>query len=126
MLSLHQTVPEGSLHACSIVPVRLGARFGSFLEHLLPDSRDHIKWTLISDRCQCCEYLPQVMPCCAQAGRRELAHIKHTLEKVGEASMVFVEVAVPEVNSDGSPAAWCTRRGGIPLQQELRLTSRRP
>lgn len=85
------------------------------------------RWTLVSGRCECCEYVPksQRCSCCSgKASRRELAHIRHIREDIGQGTTMFMEVDLPSIQQNGAPAIWCTRTGGE--WSKLQLVSRRP
>jgi len=84
------------------------------------------RWTLTCERCECCEYLPQARACCSGAGKRVLAHIRHSREEIGGGSAMCMEVDLPALQSDGTPAVWCTRSGGADQGSKLSLESRLP
>jgi len=100
-------------------PVAVGPAFTMTAE----GSRQE-RWTLFSERCECCEYLPQPRSCCSGACRRELAHISHAREDIGRGTVMAMEVDIPTLCEDGSPSIWCTRAGGE--WGKKRLESKKP
>jgi len=100
-------------------PVAVGPAFT-----LAADGPKHERWTLYSDRCECCEYLPESRACCSRVCRRELAHVRHAREDIGKGTLMYMEVDLPSLGEDGSPSVWCTRAGGD--WGRLRLESKRP
>jgi len=107
-------------------PIAVGPAFS-----LSATNADHTAWTLTSQRCECCEYLPQAHATgCSNACKRELAHIRHIKEKFHGCNIMRVEVDLPSLDSEGSPNVWCTRsagRSGIASAEgKLHLVSRRP
>jgi len=92
---------------------------------MIAEGKKHDRWTLTSDRCECCEYLPPARAGCSKAcQRRELMHIRHTMEDMGPGTGMTIEADVPELRPDGTPAVWCTRSSGS--FSSVRLESRRP
>jgi len=56
------------------------------------------KWTLTSNSCACCEYVPPARSGCSEpCRRRELMHIQHTLQDIGAGTGMTMEVDVPEL-----------------------------
>jgi hypothetical protein len=106
-------------------PLALGPAFT-----LAAEDDDCSSWTLTTDRCECCEFLPAPRGCCSGAGRRacrrELARIYHTREDFGQCSMISMEVELPELRPDNSPSLWCSSSSGAEGKPRLRLESRRP
>jgi hypothetical protein len=106
-------------------PVALGPAF-----QLAAEDDELTSWTLTTDRCECCEFLPAPRGCCSGKGRRacrrELARIYHTREDFGQCSMVSMEVELPALRPDNSPSLWCSSSGGAEGKQRLLLESRRP
>jgi len=51
-------------------------------------------------------------------------HIQHTLQDIGAGTGMTMEVDVPELRPDGTPAVWCTRSSGS--WSSVRLESRQP
>jgi len=106
-------------------PVALGPAF-----QLAAEDDELRTWTLTTDRCECCEFLPTPRACCSGAGRqkcrRELARIYQTREDFGSCSMITMEVELPVLRPDNTPSLWCGRAGGSEGQEMLLLESRRP
>jgi len=106
-------------------PVALGPAF-----QLAAEDDELRTWTLTTDRCECCEFLPTPRACCSGAGRRtcrrELARIHQTREDFGPCSMVTMEVALPVLRPDNTPSLWCGGAGGSEGQERLLLESRKP
>jgi len=121
-LLVARTRPESS-HIEIYIPAGVAAVGPAFTMTAEGKKRD--KWTLTSNRCECCEYLPLARAGCSTAcRRRELMHIQHTKEDMGPGSGMTMEVAVPELRPDGTPAVWCARSSS-PCNS-VRLESRRP
>lgn len=60
-------------------------------------------------------------------GRRELARIRHSTEKIGGGIAKCMDVDLPTLKEDGSPVCWCTSRiGKAEIHDKLSLESRRP
>lgn len=95
---------------------------------LIADDEQRDSWTLISERCECCEsrcwYQPSARACDSQRCRQDLAYIRHGRVTVGRGMAQCMEVDLPTVRQDGTPAIWCTRSGG--KKDIWRLESRRP
>lgn len=102
-------------------PVHMGPAF-TLACHNDGDSEEQ-RWTLTSDRCEGCEYLPQARACCGGC-RREVAHIRHRRERIGQGQVMCMEVDVPALRADGTPSVWCSRAGGE--WSKVALESRRP
>jgi len=106
-------------------PVALGPAF-----RLAAEDDELRTWTLTTDRCECCEFLPAPRGCCSPGDRRgcrrELARIYHTREDFGQCSMISMEVELPALQPDNSPSLWCDSSGGAEGKQRLLLESRRP
>jgi len=100
-------------------PIGLGPAFSITAEGSKSET-----WTLTSDRCEQCAYLPRERRCCAAAGQRELARIRHQREQVGPCTMMCMEVDLPELTDDRTPA--CSVVGGQGTQRKCRLVSKRP
>jgi hypothetical protein len=81
-------------------------------------------WTLTADRCEQCAYLPRERRCCAAGGRRELARIQHKREKLGQGTMMCMEVDLPELNAERTPV--CSVARGVGTQRKLHLQSKCP
>jgi len=117
---IHFYVPTGG-----DPPLALGPAFT-----LAAEDDDQSSWTLTTDRCECCEFLPTPRACCSGAGRqkcrRELARIYQTREDFGSCSMITMEVELPVLRPDNTPSLWCGRAGGSEGQEMLLLESRRP
>jgi len=84
------------------------------------------RFTLTCERCECCEYLPQAGACCSGAGKRVLAHICHSRQEIGGGSAMCMDVDLPALQADGTPAVWCTRSGAAGQGSKLSLESRLP
>jgi len=100
-------------------PIAVGPAFT-----LATSGEDEECWTLTSNRCECCEYLPQARACCASECKRELAHIYHRREKIGQGTVMCMEVDIPALRADGTPSVWCRRAAGE--WASVALESRRP
>jgi len=94
-------------------------------------------WTLTSDRCECCQYVPSTRAGCStgcpdggcqsMAHKRELAKMWQRRESIGPAKIMCMEIALPEICEDGTPATWCTRNGGARAAcSALSFATRRP
>jgi hypothetical protein len=88
-----------------------------------------VHWTLLTDKCECCAYLPPARASCAYSCRRELLRIKQYSEDIGAGNVICMEVELPKLRTDGSPELWCASEGGsaaFPEEDRLHLQSRKP
>lgn len=86
------------------------------------DKRD--KWTLQCPTCDVCESRGR-----RKCGTRELAHITHFAESIGEGQIFCMDMKIPELHEDDSCAPWCpvcSSAAGISEESSMILTTRRP
>jgi hypothetical protein len=106
-------------------PVALGPAF-----QLMAQDDEMTTWSLSTDRCECCAYMPKARTSCTRASegccRQELMHVRQTREDFGPCSMMTMEVELPSLRPDGVPDAACEHSEGLERSPRLRLESRRP
>jgi hypothetical protein len=73
-------------------------------------------WVLTSNRCECCEYLSPSRAHCCKACKRDLMYIRQRPEELRGCQVMHMEVDLPALRPDGTPAIWChrLREGGLP------------
>lgn len=101
-------------------PVAVGPAF------TLTQESNQYEWTLTSERCECCEYLPSMQKCCSTVCKRELMHVRHTREEIGRGVVMCMEVDLPALRMDGTPEIWCARLGNNKALDKICLESRKP
>jgi len=78
-------------------------------------------WTLTSARCERCQLRGS-----RQCGKRELMRLLHYSEAIGDGQAFCIDVELPHVQEDGSPAVICERCGDARPPAEVALTAKRP
>jgi hypothetical protein len=74
-------------------------------------------WVLTSNRCECCEYLsPNKGVHCCKACKRDLMYIRQSPQELRGCQVMHIEVDMPQLRQDGTPAVWChrLRANGLP------------
>mmetsp|Transcript_123556 Transcript_123556/g.357289 ORF Transcript_123556/g.357289 Transcript_123556/m.357289 type:complete len:360 (+) Transcript_123556:96-1175(+) len=79
-------------------------------------SEDRTQWTLVQERCQNCQMLPQHFSC-AGRGKQQLAFIQHYRRQVGDGISNVMEVKIPGIYTDGQAMIWCPNLGRGDLAQ---------
>jgi len=71
-------------------------------------------WRLTKERCEHCGLSPKHLSCRC-SGKQQVAYVRHSTKKLGEAVSNIMEVNIPGFMDDGSPVVWCPRRGAPDL-----------
>lgn len=65
------------------------------------------EWTLVQSRCECCNQRPRHLTCEYLGKGQQMAIIRHSRRKVGQAMVHNVDLYIPPTFADTGSAIWC-------------------
>lgn len=72
------------------------------------------EWRLVREQCEHCRFSPKHVSCLCQ-GKQQVAFGRHFTKKLGNGVSNCMDVIIPGLQEDGTPAIWCPRLGKTDL-----------